>query len=129
MEMLFINSALVLMHDTGVDPAAGEGDERGAFVLVMTAPGYERLSDALALQNRQKIAPFRKNNLIFANHRRLLWDALRRIARGIEALHVQQVVHWTITAKNVFWDGTDIDTFRLGGYEKSPTFQWFCGAE
>jgi len=100
--------ALLLLRDAGVDP------RRGAFAMVLRAPGqtFVRLSDAL--HRRPELYPTNADERLHA------WRALARIADGIELLHQQQVLHRNVGPEVAFLDpGLGLDSLRLGGFEWS----------
>ena len=106
--------SLLVIRDAGVD------QRHGAFVMMLRAAegaanGYTPLADVLRqrsdhdwLSNRDERA------------RRHLWQGLRLVARGVQLLHTQRVLHRNVEAANVFLN-PDVGpaTFRLSGFEWS----------
>ncbi len=90
------------------------------FVMVMKSEGggFHRLSDALA--DRQQHDWLMLGSLKQADARARLWKALYRLAKGMEALHRQHIIHRNLSAESIFFDRTaGPETLRLGGFEWS----------
>lgn len=90
------------------------------FVMVMKSEGggFHRLSDALA--DRQQHDWLMLGNFKQAESRARLWKALYRLAKGMEALHRQHIIHRNLSAESIFFDRTaGPETLRLGGFEWS----------
>jgi hypothetical protein len=106
--------AILTIRDAGIDK-----DQR-FFVMVLESKGqgYAPLSSGLA--NRQKHPFLAFKNLRILSARAQVWDALRRLAEGINALHTQQDIHRNISAETVYCN-PDIgpESWRLGGFEWS----------
>lgn len=103
------DDALVVLKDAGLDR------EHRCFVMVLEAPGYERLAEALRRRARY---PWLSDRSTAA--RRQVWNALGRVATGLQLLHQQQVLHRSVDVGSLFFDA-DLgpESLRLGGFEWS----------
>lgn len=106
------DQSILVIRDAGLDRTAN------CFVMVLEAErsgGYERLS--VALRNRKAYPWLRMADL---SARRGMWRALGKIAAGIALLHEQNTLHRNIEAERVYFSpDTDVESFRLGGFEWS----------
>jgi serine/threonine protein kinase len=103
------DNTLVVIRDARVDR------ELGAFVMALKGRGYDSLSEALRV--RSQLPWFSTKDL---SNRRLMWEGILRLARGLNLLHEQRVIHRNIAAENVFLSIDEgPETFRLGGFEWS----------
>ncbi|MFC8086102.1 AAA domain-containing protein [Streptomyces sp. NPDC057340] len=103
------DDALVVLKDAGLDR------EHNCFVMVLEAPGYERV--ATALQRRARF-PWLSNRNAVA--REQLWSGLRRVATGLNLLHERQVLHRGVDLDSLFFDeDLGAESLRLGGFEWS----------
>ena len=101
--------SLVVLRDAGLDR-----DSR-CFVMVLEAPGYVPLAEALSRRARY---PWLSNSGPAA--RRELWSALERIAAGLDLLHERQVLHRDVGVEALFFaDEEGSESLRLGGFEWS----------
>lgn len=90
------------------------------FVMVMKSAGggFHRLSDALA--DRQQHDWLMLGSFKQADARARLWKAFYRLAKGMEALHRQHIIHRNLSAESIYFDRTaGPETLRLGGFEWS----------
>ncbi|MGW3075120.1 AAA domain-containing protein [Kitasatospora sp. NPDC001132] len=103
------DDALVVLKDAGLDR------EHNCFVMVLEAPGYERVADALQRRARY---PWLSNRGTVA--REQLWSGLRRVATGLNLLHERQVLHRGVDIDSLFFDeDLGAESLRLGGFEWS----------
>ena len=103
------DETLTVLRDAGLDRVAR------CFVMVLVAPGYVSLEEALA---SRLMYPWLANR--DAASRRELWLALGRLADGLRLLHEQQVLHRRFGASAVVFDPLEgSDSVRLGGFEWS----------
>ncbi len=103
------DNSLVVLRDAGLDRAAC------CFVMVLEAPGYVSLGEALSRRARY---PWLSNS--DATARRELWSALERIAVGLDLLHERQVLHRDVGVEALFFaDEEGSESLRLGGFEWS----------
>jgi AAA domain len=105
---------LVIMRDAGVDRATS------SFVMVLESPGYSDLDQILANRNLHYWLTAQGQQKREA--RALLWSGLLNVARGIDALHRQHMVHLNVTAASVFLAESAFDSWRLGGFERVLRF-------
>jgi len=106
--------SILTIRDAGIDK-----DQR-FFVMVLESKGagYEVLSKGLS--NRQRHNFLMLSNLKILAVRAQIWDALKRLAEGINSLHTQHVIHRNIAAETVYCNPeTGPDSWRLGGFEWS----------
>ncbi|MET9880700.1 AAA domain-containing protein [Actinacidiphila glaucinigra] len=103
------DEALVVLKDAGLDR------EHHCFVMVLEAPGYERVSDALRRRARY---PWLSNRGTAA--REQLWAGLLRVATGLNLLHERHVLHRGVDVDSLFF-AADLgpESLRLGGFEWS----------
>jgi serine/threonine protein kinase len=105
---------MLTLRDAGID-----GDSK-AFVMVLQSDsgGFSRLSDLLKQRNDHlwlNVKNLRTNPI-----RGRVWQALHRIAIGIDSLHRQHVIHRNLTAENIYLDTrVGPESCRLGGFEWS----------
>ena len=98
-----------------------------AMVMKSEGGGFHRLSDALA--NRQQQEWLMLGSFKQADARARLWKALYRLAKGIEALHCQHIIHRNLSAESIFFDRTaGPETLRLGGFEWSLRLGFSAGS-
>lgn len=103
------DDALVVLKDAGLDR------EHHCFVMVLEAPGYERVATALRRRARY---PWLSNRGTAA--REQLWNGLRRVATGLNLLHERQVLHRGVDLDSLFFDeDLGAESLRLGGFEWS----------
>ena len=103
------DNSLVVLRDAGLDRDAC------CFVMVLEAPGYVPLAEALSRRARY---PWLSNPDMTA--RRELWCALERIAIGLDLLHERQVLHRDVGVGALFFaDEEGSESLRLGGFEWS----------
>lgn len=103
------DDSLVVLRDAGLDR-----DSR-CFVMVLEAPGYVPLGEALSRRARY---PWLSNSGPAA--RRELWLALERIAVGLDLLHERQVLHRNVGVEALFFaEEEGSESLRLGGFEWS----------
>lgn len=103
------DDALVVLKDAGLDR------DHQCFVMVLEAPGYKRVADAL--QHRARY-PWLSNRGTAA--REQLWSGLRRVATGLNLLHERQVLHRGVDLDSLFFDeDLGAESLRLGGFEWS----------
>lgn len=92
--------------------------QSSAFILLCEGPGYDTL--ATALQSRSDHGWLKSSTLKQRDARSFLWKGLRRIAVGIQALHVQQIMHRSVAPESVYMDLKDgPESMRLGAFEWS----------
>lgn len=102
--------SLTAMREAGVDK------ENECLVMVLGAPGYNSLAEALKRERANY--PWLCNASVEA--RRDLWLALLSLAEGLELLHEQHVLHTGVSPENVFFDPyLGAESMRLGGFEWS----------
>jgi hypothetical protein len=102
------DSRLVVLRDAGIDRQAR------LFVMVLSAPGFERLTTVLA--NRSRYDWLR--DMRQADVRVALWRGLRTIAEGLAQLHEQQMLHRALGSDSVLLDAAvGPESMRLGGFE------------
>lgn len=98
---------LLSLHDAGIDAAAR------CFVMVME-------SDEAAFVPLSEPLLTRSAKWLQVEERSKLWRGLRRVARGLKALHQHRLLHRALSAENVFCDpNRGPSSFRLGGFEWS----------
>jgi serine/threonine protein kinase len=113
------SDALVVMRDAGLDRNAR------CFAMVLEAPGYVPLSEALS---RRAHYPWLSNSGVSA--RRELWSALERIAAGLDLLHERQVLHRDVGVQALFFSEEEgSESLRLGGFEWSVRLGRPLGAD
>lgn len=99
------------------------------FVMVMKSEGggFHRLSDALG--DRQGHEWLTLGSFKQAEARARLWKSLARLAKGLEALHRQHIMHRNLSAECIFFDRTGgPETLRLGGFEWSLRLGFSAGS-
>jgi serine/threonine protein kinase len=99
------------------------------FVMVMKSEGggFHRLSDALA--DRQQHEWLMLGSFKQTDARAHLWKALYRLAKGMETLHRQHIIHRNLSAECIFFDRTaGPETLRLGGFEWSLRLGFSAGS-
>lgn len=103
------SEALVVLKDAGLD------HEAHCFVMVLEAPGYESLGDAVA---DRAAHPWLANR--DSRDRRDIWTALARTAAGLSLLHDQQILHRNVGVDALLFDSDEgAESVRLGGFEWS----------
>jgi hypothetical protein len=102
------DAQLVVLRDAGVDK------DNSCFVMILTAPGFDRLSDFL--QDRAKCDWLR--DVKQTEVRLPLWRGSHSLAQGLAHLHQQQMLHRALTAEVVLVDAArGPESMRLGGFE------------
>jgi len=92
--------------------------ETGAFILVAEGLGYDLLSSQL--QSRASCEWLKQAAIKQRGGRQELWKGFKRVARGVHALHAQQIVHRNVSAESIFLDAIEGPvTMRLGSFEWS----------
>jgi len=100
---------LLVIRDAGIDLAAR------CFVMVLKAPGYDMLSEALKRRKEHDWLLTRE-----PRPRSLVWQGLLNLANGLKLLHDRHIIHRNIDAETVFFDESrEAASFRLGGFEWS----------
>ena len=104
--------AILVLRDAGVDLA------NRCYVMVLEAPGYERLDSAIK-HRRQRQTPW-LNVSRDLQGRSELWTSLQKLASGVQLLHEQQTLHRNLQPAAIFYNA-DIgaQSMRLGGFEWS----------
>ena len=102
------DSKLVVLRDAGIDKQARR------FVMVLSGPGFETLSNVL--QNRSRYDWLRDMRQVEV--RVGLWRAVRELAQGLGQLHQQQMLHRALCADSILLDSAvGPESMRLGGFE------------
>jgi hypothetical protein len=102
------DAQLVVLRDAGVDK------ENSCFVMILMAPGFDRLSDFL--QDRAKCDWLR--DVKQTEVRLPLWRGSHSLAQGLAHLHQQQMLHRALTAEVVLVDAArGPESMRLGCFE------------
>jgi serine/threonine protein kinase len=115
--------SILLLRDAGIDRDAR------VFVMVMEIKGrgYYQLADAL--RERQQHDWLTLAGLKQPTARAYLWKAFHRLAKGVEALHNQHVIHRNISAESIYFDPNGgAETMRLGGFEWSVRLGFTTGS-
>lgn len=105
---------LLTLRDAGVDRHIQ------AFVMVVESDsaGYQTISSALT--NRSLCESLTLKCLRTESAREALWKGLQQVAKGIQMLHVQRMIHRNVTPESVFLDFSQgPSSMRLGGFEWS----------
>ncbi|RST13544.1 hypothetical protein E2C00_08730 [Streptomyces sp. WAC05374] len=103
------DEALVVLKDAGLDR------EHHCFVMVLEAPGYERVADALRRPSRYSWLSSRGTAA-----REQMWLGLARVATGLHLLHERQVLHRGVDVDSLFFaEDAGPESLRLGGFEWS----------
>lgn len=103
------SDTLVVLKDAGLD------HEARCFVMVLEAPGYESLRDAVA---DRAAHPWLANR--DSRDRCDIWTALGRTASGLDLLHDQQILHRDVGVEALLFNSDEgAESVRLGGFEWS----------
>ncbi|UOX90350.1 AAA domain-containing protein [Amycolatopsis sp. FBCC-B4732] len=103
------DNTLAVLKDAGLDRDAK------SFVMVLQAPGYDSVADALAA--RAEHVWLSSND---PADRRELWRAAGRVAAGLAVLHSQDVLHRDVGAAALLYlPDEPAESIRLGGFEWS----------
>lgn len=103
------DDTLAVLKDAGLDR------EAKCFVMVLQAPGYENVEDALTGRVAQGWLLSRD-----PADRRELWRAAARVAAGLAVLHSQHILHRDVGAGALLYlPDEPADSMRLGGFEWS----------
>ena len=103
--------AILVLRDAGVDL------DNHCYVMVLEAPGYERLDSAIK-HRRQK--PWLNINSRDLQGRSELWTSLQKLASGVQLLHEQQTLHRNLQPAAIFYNADlGARSMRLGGFEWS----------
>ena len=100
---------ILVIRDAGIDKHAH------CFAMVLEAPGYDSLAEAL--RDRGQTDWLRTRDL---QTRRSLWSGLALLVDGIALLHEQQIIHRDVRPETIYLAG-DLgpSSLRLGGFEWS----------
>lgn len=102
---------LLTLHDAGLDR------HNKAFVMVLRSDsgGYKSLDTALTKRSENSWLSLKE--LKNPGNRARLWAGLSRIARAVDLLHTQQVLHRNVAPENVYFDAAlGAESLRLGGF-------------
>ncbi|MEU4386235.1 AAA domain-containing protein [Promicromonospora sp. NPDC023805] len=103
------DDTLAVLKDAGLDRDAQ------CFVMVLHAPGYDSVADALAVRG--------EHGWLSSHNpadRRELWQAAGRVAAGLAVLHSQDVLHRDVGAEALLYlPDEPAKSIRLGGFEWS----------
>lgn len=103
------DDTLVVLEDAGLDRDAK------SFVMVLRAPGYDSVANALDTRAEHSWLSSRD-----PADRRELWRALARVAAGLAVLHSQHVLHRDVGAAALLYlPDEPTESVRLGGFEWS----------
>ncbi|MFF7985988.1 AAA domain-containing protein [Streptomyces sp. NPDC007901] len=99
----------MVLKDAGLDR------EHHCFVMVLEAPGYERVSEALRKRGRYSWLSNRGTAA-----REQTWAGLLRVATGLHLLHERHVLHRGVDVDSLFFaEDLGPESLRLGGFEWS----------
>jgi serine/threonine protein kinase len=103
------DDAILVIRDAGVDKDAH------CFAMVLEAPGYEPLANAIRERTR---IPWLQTREI--QTRRSLWSGLENLVDGIVLLHEQHILHRDLRPETIYFS-SDLgpSSLRLGGFEWS----------
>lgn len=102
------DASLAVLRDAGLDRLLH------LFVMVISVPGLTLLSEVL--RHRGRHAWLR--DLTQPKSRWHVWRGIRRLTRGLQQLHEQQMLHRAVAPDCVFVNPDDgPGTMRLGGFE------------
>jgi DNA polymerase III delta prime subunit len=103
------DDTLVVLRDAGLDR------DNQCFVMVLAAPGFIRVDDAVRRRSRYKWLASRATDA-----RERLWAGLGQVAEGLRLLHNQQVLHRDVSLDSLFFtEDEGPESLRLGGFEWS----------
>jgi hypothetical protein len=103
---------LVVMMDAGIDAT------KHAMILVYE--GWQHITLAQILKDREQTDWLSFKNLRGRLVRRVLWNSLLRVARGLKSLHDQNLIHRNITPEAIWGRRNEgPESLRLSGFDWS----------